>query len=78
MHYIYYCNLGEYHKDDNQSITAWDLTVRRSAQPLQNEQQRSKICDAKAKNGSSRKHASASDFWQVAFPSLSIFLLAGS
>lgn len=61
IYYIYYCNLGEDHRDDNQRITAQDLTVLCSAQPLQNKQQQSRIWNIKAKNGSSYKHAIS--FW---------------
>lgn len=39
IYYIYYYNLGEYHKDNNQRITAQDSTALWFAQPLQNKQQ---------------------------------------
>lgn len=43
IYYIRYFNLAEYDKADNQRITAWDLSVLHSAQPLQSEQQQSRI-----------------------------------
>lgn len=49
IYYICYFNLGEYHKADNQRTTACDLSVLHSAQPLQNEEQQSRIWDLKEK-----------------------------
>lgn len=81
LYLLLYLLLREYRKDNHQRLTVQDLTVLRFPQPLQNKQQ-STIWDITAKNGSSHKPASASDFWQAAganaFLTLSIFLLDGS